>query len=47
MMIVMMRSGGEGLLGYGDRSTANALEAKIDNTTIAITKQLFVFMRKI
>jgi hypothetical protein len=23
------------------------LEAKIDNTTIAITKQLFVFMRKI
>ena len=27
--------------------TANALEAKIDNTTIAITKQLFVFMSKI
>jgi len=44
MTIVMMRSGGLGLLGWFGRSTANAFEAKIDNPTIAITKQLFVFM---
>jgi len=47
MTIVMMRSGGLGLLGCVGRITANAFEAKIDNTTVAITKQLFVFMQKI
>ena len=40
----MMRSGGLGLLGWVGRRTANAFEAKVDNTTIAITIKLFVFM---
>jgi len=34
------------LLGYVGRSTPNALEAKIDNKTTAITRELFVFMDK-
>jgi hypothetical protein len=42
-----MRSGGLGLLGWVGRRTANAFEAKVDNTTIAITIKLFVFMPKI
>jgi hypothetical protein len=47
MAIVMMRSGGLGLPGWVGRRTANAFEAKVDNTTIAITTKLFVFMAKI
>jgi hypothetical protein len=47
MTIVMIRSGGLGLLGWVGRRTANAFEAKVDNTTIAITIKLFVFMPKI
>ena len=43
----MMRSGGLGLLGWVGRRTANAFEAKVDNTTITITIKLFVFMAKI
>jgi hypothetical protein len=43
----MMRSGGLGLLGWVGRRTANAFEAKVDNTTITITIKLFVFMPKI
>jgi hypothetical protein len=43
----MMRSGGLGLLGWVGRRTANAFEVKVDNTTIAITIKLFVFMPKI
>src|SRR6266404_7144261 len=46
MMIVMMRSGESGLVGYGGRSTANAFEAKIDNRIAAIARELFVFIRK-
>src|SRR6266403_1988027 len=46
MMIVMMRSGESGLVGYAGRSTANAFEAKIDNRIAAIARELFVFMRK-
>ena len=34
------------MLGYGDRSTAKALEAKIDNTITAIASELVVFMGK-
>jgi hypothetical protein len=43
----MMRSGGLGLVGWVGRRTANAFEAKVDNTTIAITIKLFAFMPKI
>jgi hypothetical protein len=43
---MMMRSGGSGLLGYGDRSTANAFEAKIDNKLTAMITELFAFMPK-
>jgi hypothetical protein len=42
-----MRSGGLGLLGWVGRRTANAFEATVDNTTIAIAIKLFVFMPKI
>jgi len=45
MTIVMMRSGGLGLLGWVGRRTANAFEAKIDNTISAITSELFGFIR--
>jgi hypothetical protein len=40
----MILSGGVGRRGYGDLINANALEAKIDNTIIAMTSELFVFM---
>jgi hypothetical protein len=44
--ITMILSGGVGRRGYGDLINANALGAKIDNTIIAATRELFVFMRK-
>jgi hypothetical protein len=47
MTIVMMRSGGLGLLGWVGRRTANAFEAKIDNTIIAIARDLFVFIKNV
>jgi hypothetical protein len=47
MTIVMIRSGGLGLLGWVGRRTANAFEAKIDNTIIAMAKDLFAFIRDI